>query len=84
VQKLRSLAGVVDFFVPAEVLSAVLLVFTMENILDHLFASFVPSGLETIGWVVVYILGISAVSGLNYITADEEKREDLSDDLEDL
>jgi hypothetical protein len=83
VGKLRSLAGIFDFFVPAEVLSSVLLVFTMENILDHAFSAYVPSEFETAGWIAVYLLGAAAISGLNYATADDEELEDLSDDLDD-
>jgi hypothetical protein len=83
VDRLRSLAGILDFFIPAEVLSAVLLVFTMENILDHAFAEFVPASFEAAGWVAVYLLGVLAISGLNYATANEEELEDLSDDLDD-
>lgn len=82
--KLRSLAGVFDFFVPAEVLSSVLLVFAMENVLDHIFSSYIPDSVATVGWIAVYVLGVLTVSGLNYATADEEELEDLGDDLDDL
>lgn len=84
VDKLRSLAGIFDFFIPAEVLSSVLLVFTMENVLDHAFSAYVPSDLETAGWIAVYLIGAGVISGLNYATADEEELEDLNDDLDDL
>lgn len=82
--RLDAVAGILDFFIPAEVLSAVLLVFTMENILDALFSSFVPTKFRAVGWIMVYILGIIAVSGLNYVSADAEDREELDDDLDDL
>ena len=81
--KLGSLAGIIDFFVPAEVLSAVVLVFTMENILDHAFATFIPEDFAALGWVAIYLLGTLLVSGLNYASADEKELDDLSDDLED-
>lgn len=80
----RALLAVIDFFIPAEVLSAVLLVFTMENILDHAFEAFIPSGFQGIGWVAVYILGILAISGMNYITADDDELSELTDDIKDL
>lgn len=79
-----ALTDILNFFIPAEVLSAVLLVFTMENVLDHLFTSLVPSGAGGATWVVVYVLSVIAISGLNYATADEEEREELGDDLDDL
>jgi hypothetical protein len=83
VDKLRSLASILDFFIPAEVMSAVLLVFTMEKILDAAFSALIPDDFQAVGWIAVYIIGITAVSGLNYATANEEELEDLSDDLED-
>jgi hypothetical protein len=82
--RLNAVLGILDFFIPASVLSSVLLVFTMENILDHLFQVYVPENAGALGWVLVYILGITAISAMNYATADEEELEDLSDDLEDL
>lgn len=55
----------------------------MENALDYAFAAFFPPDFEAAGWVAVYVLGILAISGLNYATADEGELEDLSDDLDD-
>jgi hypothetical protein len=82
--RLKAALGVLDFFIPADVLSSVLLVFTMENVLDHLFQIYVPDKVGVLGWVLVYIIGITAISLMNYATADEEEMEDLRDDLEDL
>lgn len=82
--RLKSLLGILDFFIPADVLSSVLLVFTMENVLDHLFQAYVPEKAGALGWVVVYIAGIAAISAMNYATADEEEMEDLREDIEDL
>jgi hypothetical protein len=84
VDRFRSLAGIFDFFIPAEVLSSVLLVFTMENVLDHAFANYIPADFQAAGWIAVYVLGVLAISGLNYVTADEEELEDLSDDFEEF
>lgn len=82
--RFSAIAGVLDFFVPAEVLSAVLLVFTMENVLDYLFSTYVPPDLQGAGWIAIYAVGVLAISGLNYLTADEDEREDLGDDLDQL
>lgn len=82
--RLNSLAGILDFFIPAEVLSSVLLVFAMENILDHSFSIFIPSNLETVGWIAVYTIGVLAISILNYITAEKDELEDLNDDLDNI
>jgi hypothetical protein len=82
--RLRAALGILDFFIPAQVLSSVLLVFTMENILDHLFRMYVPDKAGAAGWVMVYIIGVAAISAMNYATADEDELEDLSDDIDDL
>lgn len=83
-KRLSSLAGILDFFIPAEVLSAVLLVFTMENVLNYAFSAYIPSEFEVFGWVTVYVLGVLVVSALNYATADEEELDDLSDDFDNF
>lgn len=82
--KIKSIAGILDFFIPAEVLSAVLLVFTMENILDQIFSMYVPPSFEASAWVVVYLVGVLTISILNYTTADEDELDDLNEDLEGL
>lgn len=56
----------------------------MENVLDHAFANFIPADFQAAGWIAVYVLGVLAISGLNYVTADEEELEDLSDDFEEF
>ena len=83
-KKINSLAGILDFFIPAEVLSAVLLVFTMENILNYAFLNYIPAEFEAVGWMAVYLIGIASVSILNYVTADEEELEDLDEDFDQL
>ena len=82
--KLRALAGILNFFIPAEVLSAVLLVFTMENVLDFLFSEFVPKSLQGAGWILIYLIGVVFISALNYTTANDEEIEDFNDDLDDF
>jgi hypothetical protein len=84
VEKLRSLAGIFDFFFPADVLSSVLLIFTMENVLDYAISSYIPEGFGPLSWLAVYVLGVGVISALNYATADEDELEDLEDDLEDF
>lgn len=83
-EKLSALAGILDFFIPADVLTAVLLVFTMENTLEHVFTTYVPEGLHGVGWFLVYVLGVGSIGILNYVSADDEEREDLSADLDDI
>lgn len=81
---ISSLAGILDFFIPAEVLSAVLLVFAMENILDYLFTAHFPAEYEAFGWLSIYLLGVVSISILNYMTATEDDLEELNEDIDNL
>lgn len=82
--KLNALLGIIGFFIPAEVLSAVLLVFAMENVLDAAFQMYVPDGAGAGAWLAIYVGGVIAVSVMNYAGATEEEREDLSENIDDL
>jgi hypothetical protein len=82
--KLNALLGIIGFFIPAEVLSAVLLVFAMENVLDELFQAYVPEAAGASVWIALYVVGICAISLMNYLSATDEELEDLSDDFDDL
>jgi hypothetical protein len=82
--RLNAFLGILNFFIPAEVLSAVLLVFTMENIFDYTFSTYIPSEFQGLGWVIVYFIGVVSISALNYATADADELADLSDDLDDF
>jgi hypothetical protein len=82
-ERLSGLAAVLDFFLPMEVLSSVLLIFAMENVLETAVSETIGSGGGAV-WVVIYILGLSSVAALNYVGADEDERDDLHDDLDDV
>lgn len=77
---IRAILGVLDFFIPVDVVLAVMLVFAMENIVETLIGG--NPGLAV--WVALYVLGILVLSASNYLSADEEELEDLNEDLEDL
>lgn len=82
--KFQALASVANFFVPAEVLSGVLLIFTMEHIFELSFSYFLTDSTEFVGWIAVYILGVLLISVMNYLSATEAERDALSDDIDDL
>lgn len=75
----RALVRILDFFIPLEVLSSVLMVFVAENILDSLVGS-----IGLYGWLTIYLVGVLVVSGLRYVSADDDELDELEDDLEDL
>jgi hypothetical protein len=82
--KLRSVAGIINFFIPVDVAMGVLLIFSMENAFEQSFNAYVPSDMEVFAWVAVYIFGIGLLGLVNYWSADAEEREDLSEDLDEL
>lgn len=81
---LRALLRVIDFFIPVDVLSAVLLVFAMENVLEYYFTIYVGESATGQAWLVVYVLGLLLVAALNVLSADAEEIDELEDDVDDL
>lgn len=81
---LRALLRVFDFFVPVEVLSAVLMVFAMENVLDYYVMTLVPPDQSANAWILVYLLGAASIGLMNLLTAETDDLEELADDLDDL
>lgn len=79
----QAIIRVLDFFVPVDVLSAVLLVFAMENVLESYVTTYVDqtSGLF---WLGVYICGLLLVALLNYVSADDHERAELGADVDDV
>lgn len=81
---LRALLRVIDFFIPIEVLSAVLMVFALENVIDYYFTLYVPEHLMGRAWLAVYIVGLLIIAGLNLAAADEDELDELEEDVIDL
>lgn len=81
---LQAVLRVIDFFFPLEVISAVLLIFAMENVLDYYIQLYLGDGATGLAWLVVYLVGVTLVSLLNYIQADEAERNELEDDWDDI
>lgn len=75
----RALFRIVDFFLPIEVLSSVLLIFAMENALASALGPVGP-----VGWLLVYGLGILVLFALQYASADDDELDDLAEDIRDL
>lgn len=80
----RALLRVFDFFIPIEVMSAVLMVFALENVLGYYFETYVAAEHTALAWGLVYLIGAGTISAINLLTAEEDDLEDLSEDIEDL
>jgi len=77
--RFRAVLDILDFFVPLEVLTSVFLVFVGEMIFEQVVGEV---GLTSL--LLIYLGGIVLTSVLRYLTADEEEREELGDDIDDL
>lgn len=77
---LQALAGILNFIIPFEVVSAIGLVFALENIVE----AYVTTGTIPMIWVQVYVVFIVLVGVVRLATADEEEMEELEDDFDEL
>ena len=81
---IRAFFGVINFFVPFELVSAVLMVFTLENVLDRIFVQYIPSKYALPFWLTFYLLGVIVIGAANLFGSDDEELEELANYLEDL
>lgn len=72
----------IDHFLPREVVGPVLIVFSLEGVIDGIFNLYVPQGSATIGWTIVFVLSIVVVA--YWGTNDEEALEELAERVEEM
>jgi hypothetical protein len=72
----------VDYFLPREVIGPVIIVFSLEGVIDGLFSLYVPDGYDTIGWGVVFLLSLALVA--YWGATDEDAREELDERIEEI
>lgn len=71
----------IDYYLPREVMGPVIVVFSVENIIDILFNQYAPAGGGIAGWTVVFVLSVTIVAWWG--EADEDSKEDFEEALED-
>lgn len=82
--RIRKLLHVLDFLVPMEVLLALFVVFSMENVLDYVVGRFAPESYVPEIWLFIALI-TSVLFGLaRYATASDEEVEELEDELDDI
>jgi hypothetical protein len=77
-RRISACFSIVDFFVPIDVLTSVLVVFSLENVVDAYV------GAETVGvsgWILIAFVGLILV---NLASIEPEERDELEDHLEDM
>ena len=72
----------VDHFLPREIIGPVIIVFSLEGVIDGLFNLYVPDGYDMFGWGIVFVLSLAIVA--YWGATDEEAREELDERIEEI
>jgi hypothetical protein len=78
----RILKAYIDHFLPREVVGPVIIVFSLEGVIDGIFNLYVPDEFATLGWGVVFVLAIVIVA--YWGSVDEQAVEALQDQIEEI
>lgn len=76
------LKAYLDHFLPREVIGPVIIVFSLEGVIDGIFGLYVPDEYATLGWGVVFVFALALVA--YWGSVDEPALEELQDRLDDL
>jgi hypothetical protein len=78
----RVLKVYLDHFLPRDVIGPVIIVFSLEGVIDGIFSVYVPSAYETLGWGIVFLFSLVIVA--YWGTVDQPAVDDLHDRLDEL
>ncbi|MFB6156311.1 MAG: hypothetical protein ABEJ34_00520 [Haloferacaceae archaeon] len=78
----RVLKAYLDHFLPRDVVGPVLIVFSLEGVIDGVFGLYVPEEFTTLGWGAVFVLSTLVVG--YWGTADEEAVEELHERIDEI
>lgn len=77
----RVLKAYLDHFLPRDVIGPVIVVFSLEGVIDGLFSLYVPEQYSTLGWGVIFTLAIAVVA--YWGSVDEQAVDELQEHIED-
>jgi hypothetical protein len=78
----RVLKAYIDHFLPRDVVGPVVVVFSLEGVIDGIFNLYVPDEYTTLGWGVVFVLAVVVVA--YWGTVDEQAVEELHERIEEI
>lgn len=78
----RVLGAYLNHFLPRKVVGPVLIVFSLEGVIDGIFGLYVPDGYATLGWGVVFLASILAVA--YWGSVDEPALADLQERIDEI
>jgi hypothetical protein len=71
-----------DHFLPREIVGPVLIVFSLEGVIDGLFTRYVPDGYATVGWALIFLGSLLVVA--YWGTVDEPAVEELRERIDEI
>lgn len=77
---LRKLKAYLNHFLPRDVVGPVIIVFSLEGVIDGIFSLYVPDAYATLGWGLVFLLAVGLVA--YWGTIDEPAIDELHDRLD--
>jgi hypothetical protein len=72
----------IDHFLPREVIGPVVIVFSLEGVVDGLFNLYIPDAYDTIGWALVFLASVALIA--YWGATDEKAREELDERIEEI
>jgi len=78
----RVLKAYVNHFLPREVVGPVLVVFSLEGVIDGIFNLYVPDEHATLGWGVIFLFTLFVVA--YWGTIDEQAVEELQGRVDEI
>lgn len=78
----RVLKAYLDHFLPRDVIGPVLIVFSLEGVIDGIFSLYVPDEYATLGWGGIFV--ISAILISYWGTVDEQAVAELQEQIEEI
>jgi len=78
----RIIKAYIDHFLPRDVVGPVLIVFSLEGVIDGIFSLYVPDEYATLGWGIVFLLSVILIAYWGKV--DERAVEDLHERIEEI
>ncbi len=76
------LKAYLEHFLPRDIVGPVLIVFSLEGVIDGLFTRYVPGSYETVGWALIFFLSLVIVG--YWGVTDDKSVEELHERLEEI
>lgn len=78
----RILIAYLDHFLPREIIGPVIIVFSLEGVIEGIFTHYVPDTYTLYGWALVFAISVIIVA--YWGTIDEAAVAELHDEIEEI